>query len=116
MPWRIINIELGLSTIVGVATANLIAGLTTIYALATQMPDWAKYILGPLGALVVTLVAVWWLARRLASIESKSEKKSDAEREMMLGILQAQVEIATKCQTALEQNTRVLERIESNQR
>ncbi len=46
-------------------------------AAATEMPEWMKWLLGPLGALIGMIVAVWWLSARLNKAEAKADKRDD---------------------------------------
>lgn len=112
MPWRLVPFELGLGTILGIVAAQVMGFLGLVAAAANQMPEWTKYLLGPFGGLVGTLVAVWWLAKRLNRVEQQAAAQRQRDSEALLEILRTQTEVATKCHAAIEANTRLLERIQ----
>ena len=70
----------------------------------TEMPEWMKWLLGPLGALVGMIIAIWWLSSRLNKAEVKADKRDDerdADRKTLITVL-------AQNSTTLEQNSSVL--------
>lgn len=59
-----------------------------------------------------TLVAAWWLAKRLNRVEQQASVQRQRDTEALLEILKTQTEVATKCHAAIERNSRALERLE----
>lgn len=104
--------ELGLSTIVGMVAAQITAGLGYLATAAESVPEWAKYLMGPFGGLVGTMVAVWWLAKRLNKVEENASKQRQSDMELMINQMRVQTEALTKCAVVMDNNTRCLERVE----
>lgn len=76
------------------ATTGAIFGSRMFALLAdvasNEMPEWMKWLLGPLGALVGMIVAVWWLSNRLNKAEEKADKREDerdADRKTLINVL-----------------------------
>jgi uncharacterized membrane-anchored protein YhcB (DUF1043 family) len=93
------------------ATLSVVSFLTGKLIIATtggDQPAWLQWIMGPLGALVVMVVAIGWLTRRLDATEQREIKRQE-QREALLTQM---AEINTKVATALESNTRMLERVD----
>lgn len=88
---------------------SAIFGAITLPSLAQiasndSMPDWAKWVLGPLGALVGMIVAIRWLTDRLDKQELKMdarEAERDADRKTLISVL-------TQNSITMEQNSSVL--------
>jgi hypothetical protein len=55
------------------------------------MPDWLRMLLGPLGALVGLIIALWWMAQRLNRAEGRFEerdKERDADRRSLILVVE----------------------------
>lgn len=68
------------------------------------LPEWAAQIVGPVGALVGTLLAIRWLLTRLDRAENKAEER-DKERDKNLTLI---AQMTVQNQTIIEQNSEVL--------
>ena len=66
------------------------------------IPDWSRYLLGPLGSLVGMIFAVRWLANRLNRVEEQARKDQEALQKAIL-------EQMTKYYALVEQNNRVIQ-------
>lgn len=100
------SIEFALISITSFVTGKLI-----LLASSSSDPlNWLEWIMGPLGALVVMVVAISWLARRLDATELR-EIERQKQRE---AILTQMAEINTKVVLALESNTRMLEKVDNH--
>lgn len=69
------------------------AKLLPMLAQATNapMPQWMGWLLGPLGALIGMIFAVWWLAGRLNRAELKADKREeerDADRKTLITVVE----------------------------
>lgn len=104
---------------------SAIAGAVTVPSIAEiasseTLPEWAKWMLGPLGALVGMIVAIKWLTARLDKAEAAAaadralalarEEKRQVERDAQMAQL---IELGARSSSVIEQNSRVLERLES---
>jgi ABC-type enterochelin transport system ATPase subunit len=79
--------------------------MTYIADATNALPAWVAPFVGPVGALVGTLIAIKWLLARL----DKAEKKADArelERDKNMTLLAT---LTVQSQTIIEQNSQVLE-------
>lgn len=103
---------------------SAIAGAVTVPSVAEiatneTLPDWAKWMLGPLGALVGMIVAIKWLTNRLDKAELAAavdratavarEEKRQIERDSQMAQL---IELGTRSNNVIEQNSRLLERLD----
>ena len=79
-----------------------------IIATATN-PDWIGPLLGPLGALAGTLLAIRWLLARLDKSEARHEAR-DAERERNMQTL---IALTVQNQEVINQNSIVLREVKS---
>jgi flagellar biogenesis protein FliO len=84
------NITAGLSA---VASAVLGSQFLPILGEATapEMPQWMQWLMGPLGALVGMVLAIWWLSNRLTKAETKADNREDerdADRKAMISIVE----------------------------
>lgn len=114
MPHRLIPFELGLCSLLGIMVAHLSATGVKFLAVVSELPPWLTILLGPLGGMAGTLVAVWWLAKRLNAVETAATLQRQHDHDALMQILSAQIEVATKCHIAIETNTRLIQRIEDN--
>ena len=73
-------------------------------AQTTELPSWAGPLLGPIGALFGTLLAIKWLLGRLDKAESKAELR-DIERDKNLTMIAT---MTAQNQRVIEQNSTVL--------
>lgn len=73
-------------------------------AAAPGIPDWVSPLLGPMGALIGTLLAIRWLLTRLDKVEIKSDLR-DAERDNNMKIITTMV---VQNQQVIEQNSETL--------
>lgn len=73
-------------------------------AQTATLPDWAGPLLGPIGALVGTLLAIKWLLARLDKAENKAEQR-DIERDKNLAMIAT---MTAQNQAVIEQNSEVL--------
>lgn len=76
---------------------------------ASTVPDWLTPLLGPVGALVGTLLAIRWLLTRLDKAEVKADLR-DAERDKNLTLIAA---MTVQNQTIIQQNSEVLADVKS---
>lgn len=74
-----------------------------------SLPAWAASIMGPVGALVGTLLAIRWLLARLDKAETKADKR-DAERDSNLALIAS---MTVQNQQVIEQNSEVLSEVKS---
>lgn len=75
---------------------------------AGHSSEWITPLLGPMGALVGTLLAIRWLLGRLDKAEVKADTR-EAERDKNLTLIAA---MTVQNQTIIEQNSRVLADVE----
>lgn len=73
-------------------------------AQTTPVPDWVAPLLGPIGALSGTLLAIKWLLARLDKAETKAEQR-DIERDKNLSMIAT---MTAQNQAVIEQNSEVL--------
>ena len=73
-------------------------------AQVSELPPWITPLLGPVGALCGTLIAIKWLLARLDRAEKKAETR-DAERDSHLHMIAT---MTVQNQTIIEQNSEVL--------
>ena len=55
------------------------------------MPEWMTWLLGPLGALIGMIFAVWWLAGRLNRAELKADQREaehDTDRKTLITVVE----------------------------
>lgn len=74
-----------------------------------DMPEWMKWILGPLGALVGMIFAVWWLSNRLNKAEAKADKREDerdVDRKTLITVLEQNSSVLRDVKTVMERTTR----------
>ena len=79
----------------------------TILAEASMMPDWASHLLGPLGALAGTILAIRWLLARLDKAEIKADIR-DKERDANLTLI---AQMTMQNQTVISQNSEILHEV-----
>lgn len=75
------------SSILGAKVLPLLAQIPN----APPMPQWMTWLLGPLGALIGMIFAVWWLAGRLNRAEAKADKREeerDADRKTLIQVVE----------------------------
>ena len=98
-----------------------IAGIKVgdVVAQASHAPDWTSTLLGPMGALVGVLVALKWMAGRLARAEEREELRraeraaeSKAERETLIALIR-DMNSVTAAATAVMQDVKTLITIRS---
>ncbi len=85
-------------------TAVFGSKIGTYIAQTTPLPDWLGPLLGPIGALVGTLLAIKWLLARLDKAENKAEAR-DIERDKNLTLIAT---LTAQNQAVIEQNSEVL--------
>lgn len=73
------------------------------------VPDWLGPLLGPVGALTGTLLAIKWLLNRLDKAETKAEMR-DVERDKNLALI---VGLTVQNQAVIEQNSEVLSHVKN---
>ena len=73
-------------------------------ATTTPLPEWIAPLLGPVGALIGTLLAIKWLLTRLDKAENKAEQR-DIERDKNLAMIAT---MTAQNQIVIEQNSEVL--------
>ena len=73
-------------------------------ATTTPLPEWIAPLLGPVGALIGTLLAIKWLLTRLDKAETKAEQR-DIERDKNLTMIAT---MTAQNQIVIEQNSEVL--------
>ena len=95
-------ITVPLSALFGGKTGMLIAQVDI-------MPDWASHILGPLGALAGTILAIRWLLARLDKAELKADTR-DKERDANLTLI---AQMTMQNQTVISQNSEILHEVKS---
>ena len=80
------------------------------YVAGTQpVPDWLSPLLGPVGALVGTMLAIKWLLNRLDKNEAKSDLR-EIERDKNLALI---VTMTLQNQSVIEQNSEVLTEVKT---
>jgi hypothetical protein len=89
-------IQAGLQSAVITAAGGKVGA---IMAEALPLPQWAEYLLGPMGALAGMLGAVWWLSQRLEKAD-----KTMRERDLKY------VELIEKVTASVTQNSDMLGR------
>ena len=55
------------------------------------MPDWIRVLLGPLGALIGLIIALWWMVQRLNKAEKRFEerdKERDSDRRALILVVE----------------------------
>lgn len=90
-----------------------IFGAVTIPSLAEiassdGLPDWAKWMLGPLGALIGMIIAIRWLTTRLDKAETREQARQVERDAQMAEVLK----LGYRATEVIEQNNRHLERLE----
>lgn len=85
-------------------TAVFGSKLGNYVAQTTQLPEWLSPLLGPIGALSGTLLAIKWLLARLDKAETKAEQR-DIERDKNLTMIAT---MTAQNQLVIEQNSEVL--------
>lgn len=85
-------------------TAVFGSKLGNYVAQTTQLPEWLSPLLGPIGALSGTLLAIKWLLARLDKAETKAEQR-DIERDKNLTMIAT---MTAQNQIVIEQNSEVL--------
>ena len=90
-------------------SAMLLGKAGGFVAQTTPLPDWLSPLLGPIGALVGTLLAIRWLLARLDKAETKAEARDD-ERAKNFAILAT---MTTQNQAVIEQNSEVLAEVKT---
>ena len=102
------SLSLAFFGIGGVKVGNALADASV----GGAVPDWSRYLLGPLGALVGMVVAVWWLAKRLNRVEEQARKDQEARQSAILELMTKNAALSERCAIAIESNTEALERLE----
>lgn len=77
--------------ILGSSTLGAKVGASVATATGTEAPAWMGIFLGPLGALVGMIFAVWWLAGRLNRAEEKADKREeerDLDRKTLITVVE----------------------------
>ncbi len=100
------SIEFALISVTSFITGKLILLSTS----SGETPNWIEWVMGPLGALVVMIVAIGWLTKRLDATEQREIKRQE-QREILLTQM---AEINTKVAIALESNTKMLEKVDTH--
>lgn len=70
----------------------------------TPLPDWLAPLIGPVGALTGTLIAIRWLLERLDKAEVKNDLRDEERAKNMASI----ATMTMQNQTVIEQNSNVL--------
>lgn len=73
----------------------------------TDLPNWAGSLLGPLGALAGTIIAIRWLLARLDKAETKADLR-DKERDANLTLI---AQMTMQNQTVISQNSVILSEV-----
>ena len=76
---------------------------------AAALPDWLAPLIGPLGALTGTLIAIRWLLERLDKAEVKNDQR-DEERAKNMALIAT---MTLQNQTVIEQNSEVLQEVKN---
>ena len=98
-------------------TSTIVAaifGAVTVPSLAEivtndGLPEWAKWLLGPLGALIGMIIAIKWLTARLDKAEAR-ETARQTERDEQLKTL---VTLGVNSNTVISQNSEVMESVKT---
>ena len=88
-------------------TAILTSKLGTYIAQTAPMPEWIGHLLGPIGALIGTLLAIRWLLDRLDKAEGKAEQR-DVERDKNISMIAT---MTSQNQAVIEQNSELLSEV-----
>lgn len=88
-----------LAAMVGGKSACFVAEITN-----HELPAWFAPLVGPVGALAGTIIAIRWLLTRLDKAETKAESR-EAERDKNLSLIAA---MTVQNQTIIQQNSEVL--------
>ncbi len=100
-----------LDTVFAVALGFLASTMGVTLGQAAPVPDWAQPVMGPLGALVLAAVAVWWQTKKLDRVEREAIIRQAEYQKALLDILRTQVEAVTQNTRAWEENRELLERV-----
>ena len=90
-------------------SAAMLGKAGNFVAQTVPMPAWLAPMLGPVGALVGTLLAIKWLLARLDRAETKADAR-DAERDKNLQLIAS---MTVQNQAVIEQNSEVLADVKS---
>ena len=85
-------------------SAMMLSKSGNFLAQTVPMPDWLSPMLGPVGALVGTLLAIKWLLTRLDRAEQKADVR-DQERDKNLQLIAS---MTVQNQAVIKQNSEVL--------
>lgn len=73
-----------------------------------DLPGWVQWISGPVGALVVLAVGLWWMTKRLEASEKKADER-EAKRDAIIEKLHA--DHADKVESLSHATMRVTDRV-----
>ena len=97
-------IENTLSAAVVPLSGVMLSKAGNFVAQTIPLPEWVQPLLGPVGALLGTLVAIRWLLTRLDKAETKSEVR-DAERDRNFQVIAT---MTAQNQVVIQQNSELL--------
>lgn len=102
---EIATITGGIMTIPASFLGAKVLGSVGEAAEASGMPDWMRYLLGPMGALIGMIFALWWLAQRLSKAEEKADKREDVrdqERERLIVVIEQNSSVLREVSDVIE--------------
>jgi len=89
-------------------------GMAIAEAGSEAFPDWSRYLLGPLGALVGMVFAVRWLAVRLKQVEDQARKDQEERQAAIMKLMTDHAVMAERNLRVIEANTEALEKLREN--
>ena len=102
------------------AAGKVVAGLTGLTVISTGLfasgPDptgveWIDRILGPLGTLVLCLIAIYFLVQWISSRLSLSDKANTEHAAELVKLVKEVTTIAATSQEVIRTNTQILEQV-----
>lgn len=83
--------------------------MAAIQVAPSELPPWMQWLLGPLGALVGMLFAIWWLSQRLNKAEVKADAREverDQDRKALIIVLEQNSSVLRDVKTVMEDANR----------
>jgi hypothetical protein len=105
MTSQIETIYAGIATAVSAVIGSKVMTITAIQVSPNELPPWMQWLLGPLGALVGMLFAIWWLSQRLNKAEEKADARElerDQDRKALIIVLEQNSSVLRDVKTVME--------------
>jgi len=74
------------------------------------VPKWVGLLIGPVGALVGMIVAIWWLSSRL----NKAEVREEARRVDRESLMKTVIELSEQTKAVIEANTKIISKVDTS--